>query len=706
MPGARLGAHVTRVRHRVVSRLPAAAVSRLRAVDLASLGDRAILLLPALLTVILSFSSGGFLPPDWAASRRMPGVTALAVVALTLLLALQLARGQRPWVGANRPYAVGTVALGLLGVWVLLSTLWSHAPARSILDYDRVLLYALVFVLVGMRGRRPGDVRMFVRSIAGAAFAVCLCGLITRLFPDLWHLAAATGDARLSYPLPYWNALGLLAGIGFVLCFALTCDDRETAIGRVLGAAALPVLGTTLLLTFSRGAIASTAIGMVAMLLLGRPRALLSGMVVGVPMVGVAVAAGYQAGLLASTEPTSAAATSQGHLVAVVVIVCVGISALGRHMLLARDMRSFWSGYTQRLPRRRWTPPAAVVFTLVVAMLLGAPAAIRHEYRGFVTDAGRSGPDLRGRLDSAGDNGRADLWGVALDAFRDEPLRGYGAGTYGLQLDHRGMGALKADDAHGLYVESLAELGLVGFGLVCFVVLLVLGGAARAARGTDRALGGTLFGVGVVWAVEAGVDWMWEIPAVSVWFFGAGGLLLASSDRGAARRAAGRRGHAVGAVAVIGCIALLVLPLRVHLSDTALRSAARAFARGDCDDAMRRARTSIKVLSVRPEPHLLLGYCAARTGRPTVAIDAMRDAVRLDPDNWETHYGLAIARAASGQDPRPLLRLAVRMRPRDPRQTPSEDLVALHALLDMQIDDPRLWRQRARVATVPQGAPP
>ena len=77
-----------------------------------------------------------------------------------------------------------------------------------------------------------------------------------------------------------------------------------------------------------------------------------------------------------------------------------------------------------------------------------------------------------------------------------------------------------------------------------------------------------------------------------------------------------------------------------------------------------------------------------------------------DPDNWETHYGLAVARAASGLDPRPLLRLAVHMRSRDPRETPSEDLVALHALRDMESDDPSVWRQRAPRALVPVGAPP
>jgi hypothetical protein len=37
-----------------------------------------------------------------------------------------------------------------------------------------------------------------------------------------------------------------------------------------------------------------------------------------------------------------------------------------------------------------------------------------------------------------------------------------------------------------------------------------------------------------------------------------------------------------------------------------------------------------------------------------------------DPDNWEYVYGLAVARAIDGQDPRPFAALAARLNPREP----------------------------------------
>ena len=243
-------------------------------------------------------------------------------------------------------------AIALLVGWILLSSMWSHALARATLDYDRVLLYLLAFVLLGLGGRRAGDLRLLVRAIAVAAVAVCLCALITRLLPGIWPIPRSADADRLNYPLGYWNALGLLAAIGFVLSLALTSDHRESRLVRMLAAAALPVLGTTLLLTFSRGSIAVCLAGVLAMIVVGRPRAVLSGLAVGIPTVGVAVAVGYSADLLASSNPTSSSAASQGRGVAVVVVLCVVFAVVGRRALLRYDDPTFARRLAARVPRR------------------------------------------------------------------------------------------------------------------------------------------------------------------------------------------------------------------------------------------------------------------------------------------------------------------------------------------------------------------
>jgi len=63
----------------------------------------------------------------------------------------------------------------------------------------------------------------------------------------VFAVAPGFEPSRISFPLTYWNALGLLAGIGLILCFSLTSDERESAVLRVLAGAAIPILAVPLL---------------------------------------------------------------------------------------------------------------------------------------------------------------------------------------------------------------------------------------------------------------------------------------------------------------------------------------------------------------------------------------------------------------------------------------------------------------------------
>src|SRR5439155_15211276 len=161
-----------------------------------------------------------------------------------------------------------------------------------------------------------------VGGLAAGAVVVCLVGLITRTMPDVWPIAPDLQQGRLGYPLTYWNAFGLLAALGLVLCLHLACSEREPRVVRVIGAGVTPILGAALFFTFSRGAIGVAILGLVAYPLLARPRGLLGGLLACAPATAIAVVTAYDADLLASDNPTTAAATSQGHHVALVVALC------------------------------------------------------------------------------------------------------------------------------------------------------------------------------------------------------------------------------------------------------------------------------------------------------------------------------------------------------------------------------------------------
>jgi len=648
------------------------------------MADMTLPLAAGSILVVFSFNAGGF----------FAGIAALVATGLLFVIALTTALARRPFAGLSRGFVAGLVLLALFALWTFISITWSDTQARTLIEHDRVLVYLAGFVLLGAQGRTSNRMRWMVRAIALAASAVCVCGLLTRLFPDYWQLAPEVANERLNYPLTYWNSLGLLAAVGIVLCLALTSDGREAPTGRVLAAAALPALAVTLLLTFSRGALAAGAVGLIALILLGRPRALLSGLIVAIPTV-FAVVAAYGADLLASDRPTTAAAAAQGHELALTVALCTVLAVCARLVLLLQVDARLLSRRRIVVPRRPAIAAAAGICVCLVLVFVATSgsAYLGRQYDSFVKGDAVNSADARSRLGKRGNNGRIELWRVALDELGERPLHGTGAGTFALRWDRRGTG-FQAEDAHSLYVEVLGELGLIGLLLVGGVVALVLCGFLARARGPDRVVGAALFGAGLTWAAAAGVDWVWEMPAVTFWFFAAGGLALSAQQSPQHEASVARSPEWPMRLAVAASCGLLALtPARMYLSDGPLRASARALKRGDCRTAVDRALDSIAAFGVRPEPYILLGYCDLRLGQPRLAVGAMKNAVRLEPDGWEGHYGLALARAAMGSDPRPRMRIARRQNPRSP--------LPLAALRRFETDDPGAWQAAAPGAPLP-----
>src|SRR5882757_7354885 len=211
-------------------------------------------------------------------------------------------------------------------------------------------MYLLLLVLFATVRANAANVRWPVRGLAVGVWIVCLAGLISRVAPDVWHTAPDVSNQRLSYPVTYWNALGLLAALGIIFTLHLTCTRGERRLVQVLAAGMLPLLAATLFFTFSRGAIAAGAIGLVVYVLVARPTALLSGVLATVPATAVLIVIAFHANLLDTVDPTTPAAVSQGHRVALAAAVCVAVCAALRWLLAARvDYRLY------RFAARPWT---------------------------------------------------------------------------------------------------------------------------------------------------------------------------------------------------------------------------------------------------------------------------------------------------------------------------------------------------------------
>ncbi len=615
--------------------------------------DRWHTTVPGLATAWLGFHAGGF----------FPGTVGLVATVLSLTLVARITTARRPFSGWSPALALASGALAAFAAWILASAAWSDAPARALSECDRAVLYGLVLILTGTVATRRGDLAVLLRWTAAAFVAFAIAGLVTRLWPATFPISGGVLPERVAFPLTYWNAMGIACALGVVLTLHLTASGAEPRVVKVLAAAALVPVAVTLYFTFSRGAIWVLPLGLVLYALLAQPRGLLTSLAAVIPAL-IAVKVAYGADLLAKANyDASSAAASQGRHVGLVVIVCTLAAAAARAAALPLDTR------LERIPlprhARELLAGGLILALLGGALVAGAPHRIADARRTFSQGSYYSGTtDLRARLTSAVDNGRIDNWRVALDAFTASPLHGTGAGTFRLTWErHRPPPPVQMNDGHSLYIETLSELGVPGLILVLVTLGTLLVGGLRRLAGPERHAHGAFVAAGAMLAVHAGVDWDWEMPALFVWLFGAGGIALA------AREGSGRLGEIGRTPRIVAALAVLVLaltPVLMWRSQAPLEASQAALSRNDCTTGIDQALTAIGRFGVRPEPWEVLGYCDGRAGQYALATRAMNAAHARDPRNWQYAYGQAIIDGISGRDPRPAAREALRLNPLEP----------------------------------------
>jgi hypothetical protein len=618
-------------------------------------GFIALMLLAPAAIVYLSFNAGGFFP-------SAPGYAAV-VFALALILRTTLAA--RPFEGFSRTLAVPLGALVLFGAWQLASTLWSHATALGLDAYDRTLLYVLAFALFGSLRCTPERLRWLARALFVGVAAVCLIGLLSRVLPHTWPTVNGFYDDRLNYPLTYWNAEGVLAMLALILGFHLTADRAEHPAVRVLAAALFPGLAATLLLTFSRGALGVTIVGLVAYCLLTRLSTLPTALLAVVPASAIALRSAWDATLLASTKPTSAAAIVQGRHVAVVVGFCMLGAGLLRAVLLFADHAIARMALVRNPPRRAvraWSGVAAGVLVLVVALALGAAGFAHREYDRFIHGTNEKHlVQTRERLSDPVNDGRLPLWNAALRIYETNEFHGTGAGTYQLYYTRYRTVRSYVVDTHSLYLQSLSELGIVGFVLILLVVFGMLVGLAARIRGPGRGLYAALFALTLAWAIHQAVDWDWQMPAVTLGVFMLAGLALARPADGRP----GRFGLPFGRTLVaLGWLVIAVAPLLGGVSYARLQQSGLDLkTRGGCASAKREALSSLSLSAKRPQAYAIVGVCDLEQGFAQAAVPAMAQAASLEPQSWEDAFWLADARAAAGLDPHAAIARAIALNP-------------------------------------------
>ena len=120
---------------------------------------------------------------------------------------------------------------------------------------------------------------------------------------------------------------------------------------------------------------------------------------------------------------------------------------------------------------------------------------------------------------------RPAYWRVAAEDFSQHRLLGSGAGSFAdVRLDARPIPAY-VRDAHNAYLETAAELGLVGLCLLLAVLAAPLVAAARRRRDPVIAIAAGGYSA---FLVHLGLDWDWEMPVTVLAGLACAATLLAA----------------------------------------------------------------------------------------------------------------------------------------------------------------------------------
>jgi hypothetical protein len=469
--------------------------------------------------VALSFFSGGY----FSEARTWAGLGVWLVVVVALAAGERLPRGRMAWL------ALGGMAA--LAAWTLLSVLWAPL-AGSAYGYGQIAVLYTGVLLAAAILFTPAEVRSLPEpAMAAAALIVVGYGLSARLLPGLLHFSrSVSADGRLEQPLTYWNAMGELAALGFVLCAAAAGSASRRPAMRALAAAGAVPLGVGLYISFSRGALFACVAGLITLIALVPRREQLES--IGILVVAAAIAclvAGPQHGFT-SLSGSLSERERQGAIMFVVLVVLAAAAA-------GLQLRRIAGGATGELKLPRRSPLIAVTVIaagLALAIVLGAKEKSQAPLSGGAA-----------RLETLQSN-RYAYWGVALKAFADEPIRGVGAGGWAVfWLRDRHINSF-AQDAHSLPLQTMAELGLVGLALLAAFLAGITGAGARAHRLLPALAGGPAAGF-AAYIAHSPLDWDWEMPALTMVALILAGALIAlaqaepgvqssSAMRGASRR--------------------------------------------------------------------------------------------------------------------------------------------------------------------------
>ena len=461
------------------------------------------------------------------------GPMTLAVIGswIIVVLAVWAAADAFPELLDSRLAAVSAVLLASFWLWTGTSIFWSISADLTWNEFNRTGGYLAIFFVGLVVARYP-----FARTLAAGLFlAAAGAAVFYSLGPKLFPATIDNPDdfARISIPIGYANAQGLLAALTFVpTIFFAARKDAHWAI-RILAAVGAPIALIALFFTISRGATIAIVVGLITYFILSplRIRSFAVLLLAAGAALPVLIWSNAQDALMHDNSPLAlrlaAAAPLQLYLLLVIAATIVIFAAA-----LAAGRRFSWPSRARAILGTAILIVALMAIVVPASLFLSSKPSVSgwasQTWKDF-TMGSRTDPGAA-RLLEVNSSIRWNLWKEAVSNWKQHIVAGSGAQSFHLtHMMTRQAGMPFVKQAHSMPFSLLSELGLVGFVLMGAFVWLTLGlGIRNLARTSDRwqrGLAAALMAFLVTYLIHASYDWDWNMFALTLPYFFFAGIL-------------------------------------------------------------------------------------------------------------------------------------------------------------------------------------
>lgn len=430
------------------------------------------------------------------------------------------------------PTGVPVHLMFFLWLWIGASIIWAYAPDLAWLEFNRTGGYLAIMILGVLVGGHRTPRNMVAPLYLGVVVAASAYGLGTKLFPA--QITNTDALARISVPMGYTNAMGLLVAMGVMMGLYIAANADTRWYIRVPAASSLPLLLITLFFTVSRGAVLALVVGLLVYLAIAPARLRSMGLLLIslTPAVMVSWWGNGQDALMKDKAELALRLETAGPLRLYLILSIAATTLLFIAALLLGSRISF-------PPRLTRAVGGLVIAAAVIAVaapgwqfLAAKPSIsewVRESHAEFTV--GKTSKLGAARFLQFGSQGRFRLWQEAMDNWSDNPLTGTGGQSFPLvHLQRQDYDSPFVKQPHGLPFRLLTELGAIGF-LLGYITIAAISATAMflvcaLRRRWDRLTAAGMVSTMVVYLVHTSYDWDWNMYALTSAYFMLGGVCI------------------------------------------------------------------------------------------------------------------------------------------------------------------------------------